>query len=248
MGFSDQDPQGFLYEGFDHEPTLDSYHNFPYIIRFMDAAGYTKEVDYVDYIVKLSDKLPEFYEKISARAARQPEFRLVEFTNSKTLKPYGHRVFGLMNITYTSIYGYVPLTDAEMDALVKQYLPVIDPRFVKIVLKGEDVVGFVISIPHMNEGLRRCKGHLFPFGILQIMAAMKKTKQLELLLGSIREDCRGRGLDVLMGGAMMRSSIAAGFETMDSHHELETNLKMRAEMERAGGQIVKRFRIYQKSL
>ena len=35
---------------------------------------------------------------------------------------------------------------------------------------------------------------------------------------------------------------------MDSHHELETNLKMRAEMERAGGQIVKRFRIYQKSL
>jgi hypothetical protein len=80
------------------------------------------------------------------------------------------------------------------------------------------------------------------------MAAMKKTKQLELLLGSIREDCRGRGLDVLIGGAMLRAAIAAGFETIDSHHELETNLKMRAEMERMGGQIVKRFRIYQKSL
>jgi len=53
---------------------------------------------------------------------------------------------------------------------------------------------------------------------------------------------------VLMGGAMLRSAIAAGFETMDSHHELETNLKMRAEMERMGGQIIKRFRIYQKTL
>jgi len=248
MGFSDQDPQGFLYEGFDHEPTLDSFHNFPYVVRFMDAAGYTKEVDYVDYIIKLSDKLPEFYEKISARVARQTEFKLVEFKKTRELKPYIHRVFGLMNITYQNIYGYVPMTDAEMDALAKQYLPVIDLRFVKMALKGEDVVGFVIGIPSMNEGLRKSKGHLFPFGILQIMAAMKKTRQLDALLGSIREDCRGRGLDVLLGAALMRTAIAAGFKTIDSHHELETNLKMRAEVERIGGQIAKRFRIYQKAL
>jgi GNAT superfamily N-acetyltransferase len=248
MGFTDQDPQGFLYEGFGYEPTLASFHNFPYMVRFMEAAGYTKEVDYVDYIIKLQDKLPDFYEKISARVARQTEFKLVEFTKTKELKPYIHRIFGLMNITYQNIYGYVPMTDAEMDALAKQYLPVLDPRFLKMVLKGEDVVGFIVGIPSMNAGLRRCKGHLFPFGILQIMAAMKKSKQLELLLGAIREDCRGRGLDVLLGAAMMQSAIAAKFATMDSHHELEDNLKMRAEMERAGGQVVKRFRIYQKAL
>jgi len=153
-----------------------------------------------------------------------------------------------MNVAYTDIYGYVPLTDAEMEALTKQYLPVIDPRFVKIVVRGEDVVGFFISIPHMNEGLRKCKGHLFPFGLLQIMAAMKKAKQLDALLTGIREDCRGRGLDALMGAAMMRTAIAAGFEKIDGHHQLETNLKMRAEVERVGGQIAKRFRIYQKAL
>jgi hypothetical protein len=205
-------------------------------------------VDYVDYIVKVPEKLPDFYEKIAARVARQTEFKLVEFATKKELKPYIHRILGLMNITYTNIYGYVPLTDAEIDALARQYLPVIDLRFIKMVLKGDEVVGFFIGIPSMNAGLRKSKGHLFPFGILQIMAAMKKTKLLELLLGSVREDCRGRGLDVLMGGAMLRSAIAAGFEMLDSHHELETNLKMRAEMERMGGQIVKRFRIYQKPL
>jgi GNAT superfamily N-acetyltransferase len=248
MGFSDQDPQGFLYEGYDHEPTLASLHNFPYMVRFVEAAGYTKEVDYVDYLVKVPDKLPDFYEKISARMARQAEFRLVEFAKQKELKAYIGRVFGLMNATYQGIYGYVPLTEAEIDALVRQYLPVIDPRFVKAVARGEDVVGFVIAMPNMNVGLRQCKGHLFPFGILQIMAAMKKTKQLDLFLGAIREDCRGRGIDVLLGAAMLRSAIAAGFETMDSHHELENNLKMRAEMERVGGQVVKRFRIYQKAL
>jgi GNAT superfamily N-acetyltransferase len=248
MGFSDQDPQGFLYEGFDHEPTLASFHNFPYMVRFVEAAGYVKEVDYVDYLVKVPDKLPDFYEKISARVARQADLGLLEFEKRKELRPYIGRVFELMNATYQHIYGYVPMTDAEIDALVRQYLPVVDPRFVKIVTQEGRVVGFVIGMPNMNVGLRQCKGQLFPFGILQIMAAMKKTKQLDLFLGAIKEECRGRGIDVLLGAAMMRSAIAAGFETMDSHHELEDNLKMRAEMERVGGQIAKRFRIYQKLL
>ena len=248
MGFSDQDPQGFLYEGFNHEPTLASFHNLPYMVRFVEAAGYTKEVDYVDYLVKVPDKLPDFYEKISARVARQADLRLLEFKKRNELKLYIERVFELMNATYQQIYGYVPMTDAEMDALVRQYLPVVDPRFVKIVTQEGRVVGFVIGMPNMNVGLRQCKGQLFPFGILQIMAAMKKAKQLDLFLGAIKEECRGRGIDVLLGAAMMRSAIAAGFETMDSHHELEDNLKMRAEMERVGGQIAKRFRIYQKPL
>ena len=142
----------------------------------------------------------------------------------------------------------MPLTDVEIDALARQYLPVIDLRFLKMVLRGDDVVGFFIGIPSMNAGLRKCKGHLFPFGILQIMAAMKKSRQLDALLAAIREDCRGRGIDVLIGAAMMRTAIAAGFERIDSHHELETNLKMRAEVERVGGRIAKRFRIYQKAL
>ncbi|HTW90749.1 MAG TPA: hypothetical protein VMH22_03490 [bacterium] len=248
MGFSDQDPQGFLFEGFDHEPTLASLHNFPYMVRFTEAAGYTKEVDYVDYVIRVPDKLPDFYEKISTRVMRQDDLRLVEFAKRKELKPYIANVFGLMNATYQNIYGYVPLNQSEIDALVKQYLPVIDPRFVKVVTQEGRVVGFVIGMPNMNKGLRQCKGQLFPFGILQIMAAMKKTKQLDLFLGAIHEECRGRGIDVLLGAAMLRSAIAAGFETMDSHHELENNLKMRAEMERVGGQIAKRFRIYQKPL
>ena len=248
MGFSDQDPQGFLYEGFDHEPTLASFHNFPYMVRFVEAAGYTKEVDYVDYVIKVPAKLPDFYERISARMARQADLKLLEFKKRKDLKPHIARVFELMNATYQDIYGYVPLNQAEIDGLVRQYFPVIDPRFVKLAVRGSDLVGFVLGMPNMNEGLRRCKGHLFPFGILEIMAAMKRTKQLDLFLGAIREDCRGRGIDVLLGAAMMRSAIAAGFEMMDSHHELEDNLKMRAEMERVGGQIAKRFRIYQKPL
>ncbi|MFO7675149.1 MAG: hypothetical protein R6X12_02360 [bacterium] len=249
LGFSDQEPEGFMVDGFDEEPVLASYQNLPWMVEYLESAGYTKELDYVHYLVPIPAEPPPLYVKVSQRLLRQQEYRLLEFASTKQLKPWIYKVFELMNATYRHIYGYTKLLREDMDALAAQYLPVLDPRFVKIVTNSNgELVAFVIGMPNMNEGLRRCRGHVLPFGIFHIKAAMKRTKQLDLYLGAIREDCRGKGLDVLMGTAMLRSARAAGLERIDSHHEMETNLKVRAEMERAGGRIFKRFRIYQKPL
>jgi hypothetical protein len=80
------------------------------------------------------------------------------------------------------------------------------------------------------------------------LGAAKKTKQLDLLLGAIKEKYRGRGLDVLMGARMITSAFKAGMKLIDTHHELESNVKVRAEMEKMGGIIYKRFRVFQKNL
>jgi len=69
-----------------------------------------------------------------------------------------------------------------------------------------------------------------------------------MLLGGVRKDYRGRGIDVLMAVKMLQASIEYKMELIDLHLVLETNTKMRAECERIGGQIIKRFRIYQKDL
>lgn len=248
MGFSDQDPEALMIEGFEMETCLALYHNFDYMPRLIEAAGYAKEVDYVGYIVPVPDKLPPLYERVCERLGRQHEFTLLEFPNKRVLKRYIRKVFELMNDTYGHLYGYVPLTAAEMDEFARRYLPVVDVRFVKVALKGDEVVAFVIGMPNINSGIRRARGRLFPFGILHILWSLKRSKKLDLFLGAIRPDCRGRGLDVLIGAAMMRSAKAAGFTVMDAHKEMETNLAVRAEMERVGGQVKKRFRIYQKSL
>lgn len=248
MGFTDQDPEGFLIEGFEYKQTIATYYNFEYLVHFLEAEGYTKEVDYVVYKIKVPDKIPEIYERIYKRISLQNEFTLLEFTKRKDLKRYIRPVLNLMNETFANLYGFTPLDEEEMVALAKQYLPVIDPRFVKAVTKDNRVIAFILAIPNMHEGFRKANGHLFPFGIFKIMRAAKKAKQLDLLLGGIKQEYRGRGLDVLMGTAMMRSAKNAGFEYMDSHHELETNVHVRAEMERVGGQVYKRYRIFQKRL
>lgn len=248
FGFSNQDPQGFLIEGFEHPPAIASNMNFEYIIRLLENEGYTKEVDYVVYKIDLLKDIPAVYQNIYQRAMRNKLYEIVEFGRRKQLGPYIIPVFKLMNECFKDIYGFVPLDQKEMDQAARRYLRILDPRFIKVITKNGEVVAFNIAMPNMSEGIRQSKGRLFPFGIFKILRAAKRTKQLDTLIGGIKEEYRGRGLDVLLALKTIESAKKAGLEVVDSHHELETNLKVRAEMERLGGIVYKRFRVFQKKL
>jgi len=249
-GFSDQDPEGWIIEGFENRATIATYYNYEYMLRFVEAEGYTKDIDYFVYKVPVPKQLPEFYVKIYERIQRKGQFVIHEFKKRKELRPWIIPLFELMNECYvnSNIYGYAPLDHKEMNDLVDRYLPIVDPRFVKVVTKDADVVSFIIAMPDMTAGIRAARGHLFPLGFIKILRSAKKTKQLDLLLGAVKEKYRGLGLDVLMGVKMLASASAAGKEFLDTHHEMESNVKVRAEMERMGGVLYKKFRVYQKSL
>lgn len=249
-GFSDQDPEGFLIEGFENRATIATYYNFEWMPLFVEKHGYEKDVDYFVYKIELPKEMPEFYRKIYKRVLRRGSFEIIEFRKKKELKPWIKPVLHLMNECYSAsnIYGYTPLDEEEMEDLAKRYLPVVDPRFVKTVKRGDELASFIIGIPDMTEGIQKARGRLLPFGFLKILRAAKKTKQLDLLLGAIKERYRGLGLDVLMGVKIILSAHEAGLSMIDTHHELESNAKVRAEMEKMGGKLYKRFRVYKKKL
>jgi len=249
-GFTDQDPEGFLIEGFESSVTFPNYYNFKWMPGFIEERGYDKDIDYVVYKIDVPDEIPEFYKKIHKRIERKGGFEVLEFRKRKELKPWIKPVLSLMNECYskTNIYGYTPLDEDEMESLAKKFLPLLNPKFIKGVLHKNKVVAFVVGMPNPAQGIKKAKGRLFPFGFIKILREIKKTKQLDLLLGGVKEEYRGRGLDVLMGIHMLMSAKEEEMEVMDTHHEMESNLKVRAEMEKMGGEIYKRFRIYQKSL
>ncbi|MBM3305741.1 MAG: hypothetical protein FJY79_07360 [Candidatus Aminicenantes bacterium] len=249
-GFSDQDPEGFLIEGFEHRATIATYCNFDWMPKYIEEMGYAKDIDWFVYKIDVPKEPPEFYKRIYERAMKRGTYEVIEFRKKKEIKPWIRPILSLMNECYMAgnIYGFAPLEDEEMDDLAKRYLPVLDPRFVKAVRKGDEVVAFIIAMPDMTEGIRKARGRLLPFGFLHILRAAKKTKQLDLLLGAVKEQYRGQGLDVLMGIRVIVAAHEAGYEMMDTHHEMESNVKVRAEMERMGGQIYKKYRAFQKAL
>jgi len=249
LGFSDKDPQGFQIEGFEYPQFMTSVNNSPYMPLLLESEGYEKKVDLVNYLGKIPEKFPLIYEKVLSRMEHSMEYKIVEFNSKKELKPYILAVLELMNECFAEIYGFVPLNDNEKKDFAARYLPILDPKFVKLIqtAKGE-LVGFAIGLPDFSKGIRDAKGKLFPFGIFKILRDSKRSKKLLMMLGGVKKDYRGKGLDVLMGVKILQSGIKHKMDSLDSHLVLENNAKMRAEYERVGCKVVKKFRIYQKEL
>ncbi len=250
LGFSDKDPQGLLIEGYDKPVVIASACNFPFLVDFVGKMGFSKKTDLVVYQVKIPDEIPDFYVKIYDRAINNnPHLKIVEPKTKAELKKMVRPVFHLVNETFKDIYGFSEMTIQEMDEFADRYLLILDPRFIKVIKNPEgQIISFILAMPDISEGIKKSKGFVFPFGFIPILLSQKRTKQLNLLLGAISEKYRNSGLDTILGVLMLREATKAGFKCIDSHLELETNTKVRAEMEKMGGQVYKRFRIFTKML
>jgi len=249
LGFSDKDPQGFMIEGFDKPIVIATNANQPYMVSRIEKEGYLKKVDLVVYKVPVPLEIPAFYRAIHERALKKNNLVVREFTSRRQVRPFIHPVLHLLNETFSDIYAFAPFEEHEMDDFANRYLLLLDPRFIKVICDRDDnILSFIIGMPDISKGIRACKGRILPFGIFSIIAARRKSKQLNLLLGGIKAEFRGQGLDVIMGVKMLEEASKRGMEFIDSHLELETNFRMRREMERMGGEVYKRYRIFQKEL
>ncbi len=249
FGFSDKDPQGFLIEGYDQPVIIATNFSLPYMVDLTVQCGYTKEIDCVDYILPVPDIIPDFYRAIYTRTLDINHFTLKEFSSRKELKPVIRPVFELINKTYAHIYGFSELTTKEIDYFANRYLSVINPKFVKVIYNEKhELIAFALAMPEISEGIRKAKGRIFPLGFIHILRASRTSRLLTMLLGAIHHDYRNNGLDAVLGIKMLEAAQDEKFELIDSHLVLETNLKMRAEYEKLGGTVKKRYRIYSKSL
>jgi hypothetical protein len=248
LGFSDKDPQGFQIEGFEYPKFIVCPTNASYLPAMIEKEGYIKEEDLVNYLARVPEELPEIYQKILSRVSQSNGYRIVEFSSKREFNKYIIPVLELMNQTFSEIYGFVPLEDSEKREMASRYMMILNPKFVKVVEASDGVVGFAIGIPDISDAIRKSGGKLFPFGILRILIALRTSKKLLMLLGGVRKDYRNKGLDVLMAVKMLQACMEYKMELIDLHLILEKNTRMRAECERIGGQVIKRFRIYQKTL
>ncbi len=248
LGFSDKDPQGFQIEGFEYPMFMTSPNNSKYMPELLEQEGYGKKVDLVNYQGKIPETFPLIYEKVLSRLEKSSEYKIVEFNSKKELKPYIISVLELMNETFAEIYGFVPLNDKEKTDFASRYLPILDPKFIKVIVSEGLLVGFAVGMPDISKGIKRANGKILPFGIFKILKESKRSKKLLMMLGGVKKEFRGKGLDVLMGVKILQSGIKHKMDTLDSHLVLENNTKMRAEYERVGCKVVKKFRIYQKEL
>lgn len=248
FGFSDKDPQGLLIKGFDVRAAIVAPYNHPYYIDLIENEGFVKDVDLFEYMIPVPKEVPDFYRRIYDRVTRNEDIRVVELKRKREIKPYIMPVMELINETFRDIYGSYEMDREEMRKFAAEYMMILDVDFVILVTDKEKVISFLIAVPDLGPALQKANGRLFPFGIFHIMKAMKQTDFIVLMIGGIKPSHQGTGIDVLMGVKMLEACARRGIRRIHSHLELETNYKVRAEMERMEGEVCKVHRVYRRSL
>jgi len=226
LGFTDMDYEGMLIEGFNEVGTLATIYNYPYYPKHMEKFGYEKEADWVEFEIKVPDKIPDKAERVAKIVMEKLKVKVLDAKSKKDLIPYGTDLFKLINVAFKDLFGFVPLTDKQIQYYIKQYLGFVSPDYTKIIIdENKKLAGFVIGMPSLTKALQKSRGKLFPFGFIHLLRAMSKSnKYIDLYLGAIRPDLQGKGADALLMTEITKSSIKNKVISAETNIELETNV------------------------
>lgn len=229
LGFSDQDKEGLLVEGFDQKNMFVTLYNAPYYVEHLIQLGFTHDVSWVEKRIKVPKNIDPKLTRLSAIIQNRRRVSLVQLKNKNKnrLRPYIRQIFPLMNKAYDHLYGYVPVRDELMDQLVNQYLPMIHLDYLQLVVDSENhLVAFGIMIPSPVDALKKHQGHLFPFGWFDFLKSQRTSKVLDMLLIAVDPAYRNSGVLVLIFEDAIRKAIKNGMQYCESGPELETNLEV----------------------
>jgi hypothetical protein len=228
LGFTDLDYEGMLIEGFNEVGTMATIYNYDYYPKHLEIFGFKKEADWLEFEIKVPDKIPEKAERITAIVKSKSNIKVIEAKKAKDLLPYGQGIFDLINDSYKDLFGFVQLSNNQIQKYIKQYLGFIVPEYVKILVDNDNkVAGFVIGLPSLTKALQKCRGRLLPFGFIRLLMAMKKSnKYVDLYLGAIRPDLQGKGADALLMTEITKTCIKNKIISAESNIELETNTQV----------------------
>lgn len=232
LGFTDMDPEGLLIEGYEELGTSVTLYSYPYYRKHIEALGYTKETDWLEYKIYVPESIPEKHQRITEIVRKKYNLRVIKYTSAnKLIKEYGQKVFKLINEAYANLYGYSALSQRQIDYYIKMYIPLLRlENLTLIVNEADELVGVGIAFPSLAKALQKSRGRLFPFGFIPLLKALKgKNDVVELLLVAVRPDYQSKGVNALLFSDLIPVFQQNGYVYAESNPELEENNKVQSQ-------------------
>lgn len=251
LGFTDLDPEGMLTEGYDEIGTMATIYNYPYYVDHMERMGFEKDAEWVEYRITVPDGIPEKHQRISDIVARKFGLKVKKFTSKKKIKEqYGRAIFDLVNEAYADLYGFVPLTDRQIEHYINIYLGVLRLDDVTLIVDSDErLVALGISMPSMSKALQKSRGRLFPFGWYHLLRAIKgHSDVVDLLLVAVKPEYQSKGVNALLFSDLIPRYIANGYKFAESNVELEGNANVQKQWEYFERRLHRRRRAWKKAL
>jgi ribosomal protein S18 acetylase RimI-like enzyme len=248
LGFTSLDTQGLMIEGFDYLPSIASVYHLPYYQQHFDRLGYVKENDWVEFRMTITDAVYNKGKRGAQIVKQRFGVEVHSFKTRKEIMDYSGEIFGVLNDAFRDLPYVVELDGRLMDVYRKKYLGLLNPRFVKLVKKEGEVIGFFIGLPSLSKAMQKAGGRLFPFGFMHLMKALKKPEAIDMLLTGVKHEYQSAGIAVVLIGELQEEMMKMGINTLETTGVFETNQSAIANWKNYDYIQYKRRRCYRKDL
>jgi len=224
-------------------------YNPEYYVDLITEAGFEAVQSLIGYHLSHSDapeKLVELEKKLEKRLGVRT--RTIDMNNFETEL---ERLRDLYNKAWEKNWGFVPMTDAEIDFMAHELKPLVKRIPTQVIFAERDdgeTIGFTLFLMDANQALIHARGRLFPFGLVKILKYLPKMNYCRVLTLGLVPEARGQGIDNLLIMALFRYGAAAGTIGGEFSWILEDNTAMRKPLERIGSVISKRYLLYDRPI
>jgi hypothetical protein len=253
MDFTTNDEIGILIEGFDRRPMILEPWHPPYYQRLVEAEGFAKAMDVQMWELQFGDlKEGEQFDPsihAAAKKALEDEGIVIRNMRKRDMAAEVRRFMDVYNEAWGDNWGFVPITDAEVEFQAKNLKQVLDEDWTFIAEKEGEVVGAALTLPDINQVMAKLNGRLLPFGWAKFLLGKRKVDQLRVFALGVTHAYRHSGV---AAGLYLRHLEEAAKPGAIGGGEmgwiLETNEPMNRAMEGMGGTVVKKYRLYERGL
>jgi GNAT superfamily N-acetyltransferase len=253
MDFTTNDEIGILIEGFERRPMILEPWHPPFYAEMIDAEGFSKAMDVQMWELQFGDlkEGERFDPAIHAAAEKALREEGITIRNMRKREMAGEvrHFMDVYNEAWGENWGFVPVTDEEVEFQAKNLKQVIDEEWTWMAEKDGEVVGAALTLPDINQVMAKLNGRLLPFGWARFLLGKRKIDQCRVFALGVKSAYRHTG--VAAGLYLKHLEAAAtpgGIGGGEMGWILETNEPMNRAMEGMGGKIVKRYRLYDRSL
>jgi hypothetical protein len=246
-GFLQGDGIGVLVEGFEHRPAVGIPYNYAYYGALIEGAGYRSQRDFLSAYLPGDVRLPERVHTIAEKMKQRRGFAIKTFATKRELRVWVPRIVQTYNDTFVQNWEFNPITEDEGKVIGERLLQIANPKLIKLVMKGDDIAGFLFGFPDISEGIRRANGRLWPLGWFWLLREFGRTKWINLNGAGILAPYRGLGVNAILYSEMEQTIRAGRFEHADIV-QMEEHVLTLDDAVNMGATIYKRHRIYEKEL
>jgi hypothetical protein len=248
MNPSTNDECGLLVDGFDVSPCLMMPYTSPYYPPLLERVGLKKAMDLYAYLLEKSTFLFDRLDRITKRVMKREPGLRIRPIDLRHMDDELKIIKEIYNQAWSKNWGFVPLTETEIDDLAKNLKPLVVPDIVLLAYFGEEPVGFSVSLPDYNEVLIHLNGKLGLLGVLKFLYFKRKIKAVRIMLLGVKPAFQKRGIEGLLYIETFRRGTKKGYPRGECSWILENNLLMQHGIEAMGGKRYKTYRIYETDL